>query len=280
MAESFELLDSQGYTSTIYFLPEDPPRVCKAFDKHEKYDAEKLYAIEKAAYERFATHHPPASIPKYYGTHESIPASIVLEFAENKDLHRYIWQQKRLFNAAPTDTELYRWARQAVDALEFAHSVGVYNSDIHCINFLLDRDLNLKIADWAGASIDGSRSMSSYRLGCRLFDADGTDVARVHGIGVATEVFALGSAIYYMVTGHDPWPDLHESEQIVSRIIAADFPPTAQLRVLGDIIQRCWRVEFASMTDLKVAVDAEEAVHAQRSCTLETSPGSSLATSS
>ena len=175
MAESVRLCDSQGYTSTIYHLPNNPPRVCKSFDKDY---AQILYAVEKAAYEQFAAYDHPASIPKYYGTHESIAAGIVLEFAENKDVYNYLWRQKQIHDATPDDELLYRWARQAAEALAFAHSVGVYNSDIHCINFLLDQDLNLKVADWAGASIDGSRSYSSYRLRYRLFNADGTDVAR------------------------------------------------------------------------------------------------------
>ena len=145
MTEIFQPLDRQGYTSTIYQLPTDPPRVCKAFNKGS---AETLYQVEKAAYERFTSYNQPASILKYYGTHESIPAGIILELAENKDVHNYLWDQKRLYNATPDDKLLYRWTREAVEALAFAHSVCVYNSDIHCINFVLDQDLNLKVADW------------------------------------------------------------------------------------------------------------------------------------
>ena len=74
-----------------------------------------------------------------------------------------------------------------------------------------------------------------------------------------------------MVVGHELWPDLHEREQIAHRIIAGDFPHTDQLRVLGNVIQRCWHVEFASMKDVKLAVDAEEAVHTERSCMFKTS---------
>lgn len=261
MTEPFPPLSRQGYTSTIYRLPDDPPRVCKAFNKES---AEILYQVEKAAYERFTASNHPASILKYYGIHESIPAGLVLELADNKDVFSYLDHQKRLGNSAPDDGMLYRWTRQTAEALAFAHSVGVYNSDIHCVNLVLDQDLNLKVADWAGASIDGSRSHSSYRLRHRLFNAAGTDVARAQGITPETEIFALGTAIYNMVSGQDLWPELREPadrKQIKNRIIAGDFPDTSQLRVLGNVVEKCWRVDFASMQEVVHAVEAEASLH-------------------
>lgn len=79
-----------------------------------------------------------------------------------------------------------RWARQAAEALEFAHSLYIYNFDIHCLNFFLDRNLDLKVGAWAGASIDGGKSHSSYRLRHRLFDGGGNDVSKQSGISVFT----------------------------------------------------------------------------------------------
>jgi len=269
MTESFQRLDTQGYTSTIYHLPGNPPCVCKAFDGHY---AETHYPLEKAAYERFTAHNHPPSIPKYYGPHESIHAGLIMEFAENKDLFRYLWQQKHIGHAHPSNELLYRWAAQAVEALEFAHSLGVYNSDIHCINFFLDRDLDLKVGDWAGASIDGSTSPSSYRLRHRLFDADGTDVPRSTGITAKTEVFALGTALYYMVTGHDPWPELREpedGEEIKKRIREKDFPDTSGLPVLRHVILTCWHVGFESMTEVRHAIKGEARLDASNASSSE-----------
>lgn len=257
MTEGYKVLDSWGYTSTVYYLPGDPPRVCKSFNE----DCNKThFPVEKEAYERFSAHNHPSSILKYYGIHYSIPAGIILELAEKKSLYKYRWDQKQSGNPDPETGVLYRWAGQAAEALEFAHSLGVYNSDIHCVNFFLDQDLNLKVGDWAGASIDGSPSQSSYRLRCRLFDAGGTDIPRATGITAITEIFALGTALYFMVTCQDPWPDLREPEdreEIKKRIQEKDFPDTSVLPVLGDIISKCWNVEFTSMTEVKHAIEAE-----------------------
>lgn len=261
MTEGYKVLDSDGYTSTIYYLPGDSPRVCKSFNE----DCIKThFPVEKRAYERFSAHSHPSSILKYYGIHDSIPAGIILELAEKQSLWRYRWDQKQFGNPDPEAEVLYRWAGQAAEALEFAHSLGVYNSDIHCVNCFLDQDLNLKVGDWAGASIDGSRSQSSYRLRCRLFDAAGTDIPRAMGITAITEVFALGTVMYSMVTCQDPWPDLREPEdreEIKKRIQRKDFPDTNGLTVLGDIISKCWNVEFISMTEVRHAIETERKLH-------------------
>ena len=106
-------------------------------------------------------------------------------------------------------------------------------------------------------------------------------MARAQGITAATEIFALGTAIYYMVTGHDPWPDLCEPEdreQIKRRIIDSDFPNTVQLHVLGDVIRKCWHLEFESMAEVKRAIDAERDLYTSKGCTTESFSDSSLST--
>jgi serine/threonine protein kinase len=266
MDNGYKVLDNSGYTSTIYSLPGDPPRVCKSF--HEDC-MQTHFPVEKAAYERFSAHNHPSSILKYYGPHDDIPAGLILELAEHKNLHKYRWDQRQFGRPDPGDEVLYRWALQAAEALEFAHSLGVFNSDIHCVNFFLDRNLHLKVGDWAGASIDGSRSQSSYRLRYRLFDADGTDVPRAKGISASTEIFALGTALYFMVACQDLWPELKEPEdreEIKRRLKKREFPETGVLPVLGDIISKCWNVKFMSMTEVKHAIESERKSSASNGC--------------
>ncbi|KAE9372749.1 hypothetical protein N431DRAFT_439782 [Stipitochalara longipes BDJ] len=264
MAEGYKVLDNRGYTSTVYHIPGNPPRVCKSFNE----DCIKThFPVEKEAYERFSANNHPSSILKYYGIHDRISAGVILELAENQSIHEYRWKQREFGNPDPENEILYRWAAQAAEALEFAHSLGVYNSDIHCVNLFLDRDLSLKVGDWAGASIDGSTSQSSYRLRHRLFYADGTDVPRATGITADTEIFALGTALYFMVKGHDPWPELREPEdreEIKKRIREKNFPSTSALPALGNIISLCWNVEFISMTEVKHAIEAERVSNISR----------------
>jgi hypothetical protein len=81
MAEGYEVLDTWGYTSTVYYLSGDPPRACKSFNKECIITH---FPVEKEAYERFSAHNHSSSILKYYGIHDSIPAGIILELAGKK----------------------------------------------------------------------------------------------------------------------------------------------------------------------------------------------------
>ena len=248
-----KLLD-EGYTANVYRLP-GTRRVCKSFLAS---CVNTNFPAEVEAYERFTARGHPASILKYYGIDKDDPTGIVLELAENGNVYNYLWDSKILGNS-PSQDILYRWARQAAEALGFAHSCGVMHSDIHCVNLLLDENLNLKVADFAGASIDGGVSWSSYRLTHRLFVTEGKDSPRME-INQASEIFGLGSALYNMVAGHDLFPELDytsDEANIVRRIREREFPDTSELPVLASVITKCWNLEYDSMADVIEGIDAE-----------------------
>ena len=196
--------------------------------------------------------HPP-SILKYYGIDANDSAGIVLELAENGNMYKYLWDHYYVKGIPPSVDTLYRWARQAAEALAFAHSCGVLHSDIHCVNFLLYENLDLKVADFAGASIDGGKSWSSYRTTHSLPGRK--------GITVQSEIFALGSALYYMVERHDVFfPELdydRDHAEIVRRLREKEFPDTSEFPALGSVIRKCWNLEYDSMADVIEGVNAE-----------------------
>ena len=242
--------------------------------------------------------------------------------------------QSKLVCPRPPIWLLFRWTYQILSALAYAHSLNILHSDIHISNFVLDERFNLKVADWAGASIEGSVSQSYYRLTHRLFtrtrinqgaeeeggeanvhmregngegevekgrasksdaevDSDTTDKrewADYDTIGsnitLASEVFAVGSALFNLVTGHDLWEGQLEygrdREEIIRRIRARRFPGTTtscccgdpgsgdggvcgeectdgdRMEVFGKIISGCWNLDFKGTEEVKEAVEAAE----------------------
>lgn len=132
-----------------------------------------------------------------------------------------------------------RWAKQAGDAIQvvhttkqkalselssaqFLHSREVIHCDIKPDNFLLDEKLNLRVCDFAGSSLHGSRALvcgstrfwrpTSPKTPCEAQD----------------DIFALGSTIYIMLTGKEPFGDL-DSAEVEARFSSADFPDTSKL---------------------------------------------------
>ena len=105
-------------------------------------------------------------------------------------------------------------------------------------------------------------------------------------ITLASEVFALGSALSNLVTGHDLWEGQLEygrdRAEIIRRIRARSFPETTssgccgasgpgcgrvcrdrctdgdRLRVYGEVISECWNLKFKDMEEVKEAVERAE----------------------
>jgi serine/threonine protein kinase len=256
-SDDYAFLD-KGYTSNVYRLP-GTRKVCKSFLPR---CTETNFPAEREAYERFtAREGQPSSILRYYGVDKVQPAGIILDLAENGNLHSYLWDRKR-HNKPPSQEQLYRWARQAAEGLQFAHSCGVFHSDIHCVNFLLDENFDLKVADFAGASIDGGKSWSFYRRTHRLFGPEGEETGGDGmKITVASEIFGFGSALYNMVAGRDVFsPELDyedHREEIIKRIQEKRFPDTSELPILGPVISKCWNQEYVSMDDVIEGIDGE-----------------------
>ena len=242
----YKLLD-RGFTANVYLLPQSN-KVCKSFLADGK---DVRFPIEKEAYERFTARGHPASILRYYGVDVEKEAGIILELAEKGTVWNYLWDHAQR-GRSPSSENLLKWAYQAAEALDFAHSCGVLHSDVHCANFLFDENLDLKVADFAEASIDGGESLLFYRTTHSL--------PRARRASTASEIFALGSSLYFMVTGYDLFPELkypQDKQEITRRLTEKEFPNTTDFAVLGSIIRKCWNVEYKNLGDVLDAIKSE-----------------------
>ncbi|KJZ73195.1 hypothetical protein HIM_07392 [Hirsutella minnesotensis 3608] len=173
-------------------------------------------------YERFAAHGGHRGLLKYHGPYPE--NGIRLEYAPNHDLQSFVQehdvsQQLRL-----------RWIVQAADALAFIHDAGVIHGDVTTANMFLDRGMNVRLADFAGSSIDSSPLLvavtASHECPGNASSAQG-------------DIFAFGSASYEIATGQRPYAALSEAD-IQAHYRERRFPDTASLGSLGRIITTCW----------------------------------------
>ena len=61
---------------------------------------------------------------------------------------------------------------------------------------------------------------------------------------MATDLFALGSTIYELLTGHSPYEEL-PSDEVERLYQEKEFPDVSNLPC-GDVIIQCWLGEFDS----------------------------------
>lgn len=190
------------------------------------HDAATRIAREIQVYQRLEKLGGHKGTLTYHGTFES---GIRLEFAPNYGLRSYI--QKH-------DVDLkqkLRWACQIAEAVQFIHDAGIIHGDLTNANIMLDKDLNTKVADFAGSSIDGSELLivvtTSHEYPGSLLCPQ-------------ADIFAFGSLFYELMTGERPYKDVPERE-IEARYAKGDFPDTTSLLNVGTVIRKCWQGNYA-----------------------------------
>jgi serine/threonine protein kinase len=218
----FGLEDVVGWGTTGLVVLDDASKIVikTAID-----GGDDLIQRERKIYERFTERGGHAGILRYHGTFES---GIRLEYASNHHL--------RSFNKKPQVTldQRLRWAIQIVEALDFVHRAGVIHGDLTCANIFLDEDLNVKLADFAGSSIDGSPLLVAVTAS---HEYPGSLLSR------QADIFALGCVLYEIMTGSIPYEG--ESEEVIQdRYTNNDFPTTECLGAFGLIIMKCWQGKY------------------------------------
>ncbi|GKZ33951.1 hypothetical protein AbraIFM66950_004043 [Aspergillus brasiliensis] len=170
-----------------------------------------------------------------------------MEYLENGYLKEYIQH-----NMTKITLQLQlQWSRQVAQALGVLHAYQVIHCDLSLRNFLLDSSLNVKIADFGGASLCGS-------------DPSATPATRFRPPGYdwnvppvfEDDIFGLGSLIYFIMTGSYPYKDIL-SDEVEKLYEVHQFPDTADV-ICGILISQCWHRQIHSAQNVHDAVAAVE----------------------
>ncbi|KAJ5751491.1 uncharacterized protein N7511_008456 [Penicillium nucicola] len=186
------------------------------------------------------------------GSHPRVIASkgltdngLVLQRASNGSLIDYITSQSFI----PLSTKLL-WCKQAAEAITYIHGKRVIHCDINLRNLLLDENLNILLADFQGMlkSVDGGTILDGLSRECSK-----SYQPRAHGdyASVATDLFALGSAIYFIMTGHEVFPELdslQDDEEILSRFQNGLFP--TENHPCSQITEKCWKQQYRQAAEV------------------------------
>lgn len=177
----------------------------------------------------------------FKGQHED---GLLLEYAPNGSLQSYLEH---------TDLpvgERVRLARETAEGVAYAHQKNVLICDIHVRNILLDAELHIKLCDFQGrllssdgeVLISGGASENAESFMPR-HDKEYADFK--------TDIFALGSTIYFIMTGHRPYPEydtIDDETKFEELYLKADFPPL-DVRLGGNVVRNCWKGTYDSAAE-------------------------------
>lgn len=153
------------------------------------------------------------------------------------------------------------WALELTGAAAWLESLGLVHGDLRPANLLLDCNDHLKLADFDCADIIGSRSQGSAPPWARLRgDEAGSERGTWGENGARTEQFAIGSILYTLTRGFQPYEDQELGPEAVQRLQRMDFPGLADDR-LDAIIHRCWIDGYDTVKALAEEAASLEGAH-------------------
>jgi serine/threonine protein kinase len=132
---------------------------------------------------------------------------IVMEFIEGKDLNTIIKQE------GPLSLELAcNYMAQAAEGLAHAHQNGLIHRDVKPANLLVDRKGIVKLLDLGLALFsDNERASLTVEhnenvLGTADYLAP-EQAVNSHKVDHRADIYGLGCTLYFLLTGHPPFPD-------------------------------------------------------------------------
>ena len=201
--------------------------------------------------DRFQTEYQILTIldknPRIIGLKGYTDDGLYLERAVNGDMHDFL-----ALHPTISLQQRLTWCRQTAEAVAYTHSKRVIHCDIRPRNLLLDKNLDLKLADFQGRhlSTNGEVLLNGFsgepsRFSCPRDPRDYADVK--------TDLFALGSTLYFIMMGHDVFPDLSDQddgsdEEVQRRFRARQFPQDSH--ACSAITAKCWEQAYSSATEV------------------------------
>ena len=126
-------------------------------------------------------------------------AYLVMEFVRGVTIDTYTAAEK------PSPEQLFRMLRDAIDALDAVHRIGVLHRDISPSNLMVKEDGSVTLIDFGSAALLERRARGSDRTilvnkayaALEQYDPDGEQ-------GPWTDVYGISATIYALLTGHSP----------------------------------------------------------------------------
>ena len=131
---------------------------------------------------------------------------LVMEYVEGRDLQHIVKEDGPLDYVAAAE-----YIRQAAEGLAHAHEAGLIHRDVKPANLLVDQKNVVKVLDLGLARFTDEDKASltvAYDenvLGTADYLAP-EQALDSHGVDARADIYGLGCSLYYLLTGHPPFP--------------------------------------------------------------------------
>ncbi|KAG2224243.1 hypothetical protein INT45_000274 [Circinella minor] len=163
-------------------------------------------SVERAVKREIAVmkliHHPNImSLLDVIDLSDSPNLYLILEYVQGGELFEYLVSQGRL-----SEPEARKYFQQIIFGLDYCHRHLICHRDLKPENLLLDKDKNIKIADFGMASLQPTGSLLETSCGSPHY-ASPEIVTGVPYNGSASDIWSCGIILYALLCGHLPFDD-------------------------------------------------------------------------
>lgn len=198
-----------GGMSSVYLAEHTLMRrkqAIKVLPKKRVGDASYLERFKLEALATAALDHPNI-VRAYDIDQEGDVHYLVMEYVAGRDLHTLVSREGPLSYSSAAD-----YLIQAAEGLQHAHDAGLIHRDVKPANLLLDQQGRIKILDLGLALFTGGGEGSLTLLHNEnvLGTADylaPEQALSSHDVDSRADIYSLGCTLYYLLTGHPPFPE-------------------------------------------------------------------------
>ena len=157
---------------------------------------------------------------------------IVMEYVDGTTLHHIIKQSK---GPLPLE-QIGKIFGQVLDAVGYAHGLGIVHRDIKPSNIMINKNGDVKITDFGiarilGESFETTLTVTGMGLGSPYYMSPEQVLAsKKHPITAASDIYSLGITLYQMLTGKLPFAEGASLYTIMQSHVKDPPPPPSQFR--------------------------------------------------
>lgn len=176
-------------------------------------------------------------------------SALVSEWMPDGTLSQYLGKHA----ATLTPSARVELAKSVADGVNYLCSENVVHGDLHPGNVLIDGSGNPRLTDFGLATVVGDQELQwttttaacNFNSRWRAPEVIGIEYDKPERPTFKSDIYSLGSVIFFIISGDIPWKEKKSSDQI-SIELSKKATPTRSESIpngLWNLIQKCWSWE-------------------------------------